>query len=127
VVVRPGQLFGGPDANNKDAGTLLRLDKDTVQLTPGDTAVGDTLGSAVAGVLVRCFFCDARALDFSDTNEDGPASSEADVDDMFQEVASQAAAKISDEQLGKRARLFAKSLSDAVENVVSGKVFDGSP
>lgn len=128
AVVRPGQLFGGPYANNRYLGTLFQLDKDAatrrVQLTPGDTAVGDTLRSALAGVLVQCLFCEARALDFVATSEDGPATSEEDVDGMLRELASQAAAEFADEQLEKRARLAASTLSGAVENVVSGKVFD---
>lgn len=128
TVVRPGQLFGGPYANNRYLGTLFQLDKDVatrrVQLTPGDTAVGDTLRSALAGVLVQCLFCEARALDFAATSEDGPATSKEDVDGMLRELASQAAAETSDEQLEKRARLAASTLSGAVENVVSGKVFD---
>jgi len=128
AVVRPGQLFGGPYANNRYLGTLFQLDKDSstrrVQLTPGDTAVGDTLRSALAGVLVQCLFSEAPALDFAATSEDGPATSVNDVDEMLRELANQEVAEMQDEQLEKRARLASSTLTGAVENVVSGKVFD---
>eukprot|EP00913_Durusdinium_trenchii_P009278 g8717.t1 len=69
TVVRPGQLFGGPYENNRYLGTLFQLDKDIntrgVSVQPGDTAVGDTLRSSLAGVLVRCLFSSQPQLEFS--------------------------------------------------------------
>ncbi|CAK9105069.1 Acetate kinase (Acetokinase) [Durusdinium trenchii] len=73
TVVRPGQLFGGPYENNRYLGTLFQLDKDIntrgVSVQPGDTAVGDTLRSSLAGVLVRCLFSSQPQLEFSAGSE----------------------------------------------------------
>lgn len=130
TIVRPGQLFGGPYGNNRYLGTLFKLDKDAttqaVQLVSGDTAVGDTLRSALAGVLVRCLFAQGKALDFAVVNEEGPAPVEADVDAMLQSLAGvEGGDGAADEQLEKRAALSADTFGKAFSNLLGGKPFGG--
>jgi len=88
AIVRPGQLFGGPYDNNRYLGTLFELDKDaatkSVALVRGDTAVGDTVRSALAGVLVRCAVADGpQHMDFAVISEEGSAPSEEDIDALL--------------------------------------------
>mmetsp|Transcript_43286 Transcript_43286/g.77793 ORF Transcript_43286/g.77793 Transcript_43286/m.77793 type:complete len:390 (+) Transcript_43286:17-1186(+) len=131
TIVRPGQLFGGPYENNRYLGTLFQLDKDeasrAVKLVPGDTAVGDTLRSSLAGVLVRCLLSDREgSVEFAVVNEEGPPPPEEDIDKMLQQLTSSpdAATSAPDEQMGKRLDMAQKTFGQAVENVVSGKMFD---
>lgn len=126
TVVRPGQLFGGPYDNNRYLGTLFQLDKDSsvqaVKLEAGDTAVGDTLRSSLAGVLVRSLFCAEPDMEFAVINEDGEPPSEEAIDAMLRTMSPEAAE--ADEQMQKRLGLAGETFGKAVENVVSGKLFD---
>lgn len=126
TIVRPGQLFGGPYENNRYLGTLFQLDKDSgtnaVMMEPGDTAVGDTLRSSLAGVLVRCLFTNQSQLEFSVVNDKGPPPSEEEIDQLLENLADPKGE--ANEQLGKRLGLAQETLGQAVKNVVSGKVFD---
>jgi len=129
AIVRPGQLFGGPYDNNRYLGTLFQLDKEVdaraIRLEPGDTAVGDTLRSSLAGVLVRCLFAEASCLEFSATNEVGEAPTDSSVDAMIYKVGLEgASASTTDEQYQKRISLGAETFGKAVSNVVSGKLVD---
>ncbi|CAE7550244.1 TIC62 [Symbiodinium natans] len=130
TVVRPGQLFGGPYDNNRYLGTLFQLDKDSsvgaVKLEAGDTAVGDTLRSSLAGVLVRSLFCAEPDMEFAVINEDGEPPSEEAIDDMLRTMSQGPTASEADEQMQKRLGLAGDTLGKAVENVVSGKLFDKS-
>lgn len=127
AIVRPGQLFGGPYVNNRYLGTLFQLDKDAetraVRIVPGDTAVGDTLRSSLAGVLLRCLASDAASLEFAVVNDKGEPPSEEAIDAQIRAVALSDVGGAPDEQLGKRLDLSTGTFAQAFENVVSGKVF----
>lgn len=121
AVVRPGQLVGGPYENNRYIGTLFQLDKDveaqSVNLEPGDTAVGDTLRSSLAGVLVRCLFLEKGGqLEFAVVNESGAPPSEQDIDLMLRAIAEEGGEAVvtDDEQLGKRLGLAGETITRAV-------------
>lgn len=130
TVVRPGQLFGGPYENNRYLGTLFQLDKDIntrgVSVQPGDTAVGDTLRSSLAGVLVRCLFSSQPQLEFSVVNEEGTPPEEEEIDQMLSSLGSSTSGSQANEQMDKRMGLAQETFSQAVQNVVSGKIFDES-
>eukprot|EP00434_Breviolum_minutum_P036535 symbB.v1.2.032375.t1/scaffold3884.1/size52087/3 len=123
TIVRPGQLFGGPYENNRYLGTLFQLDKDSgtnaVTVQPGDTAVGDTLRSSLAGVLVRCLFTTQSQLEFSVVNDKGSPPSEEEIDQMLANMADPKSE--ANEQMDKRLGLAQETLGEAVKNVVSGK------
>lgn len=123
TIVRPGQLFGGPYENNRYLGTLFQLDKDadtrSVKLEPGDTAVGDTLRSSLAGVLVRCLFWEQDGpMEFSVVNESGPPPSEQDIDSLLAGVGAAGgvgdAPVTSDEQIDKRLGLAGETVGRAM-------------
>lgn len=129
AVVRPGQLFGGPYENNRYLGTLFQLDKDvdtqSVKLEPGDTAVGDTLRSSLAGVLVRCLFLEnGGQLEFAVVNGSGAPPSEQEIDSMLTTMSKEGGEALvtDDEQFDRRLGLAGETIGRAL-----GKAFDEKP
>lgn len=90
-IVRPGQLIGGPYDNNYYLGTLAKLDRPArsvlswdddkgvpqgVAIAQGDTILGDTLRSTVAGVCVSSLLDITANADLAVINEAGPSPSD---------------------------------------------------
>ena len=89
AIVRPGQLIGGPYDNNYYLGTIAKLDRPArsvlqwddsprkaVNMAPGDTILGDTQRSTVAGVVVSSLMDVSSNADVAVVNEEGAAPSD---------------------------------------------------